>query len=352
MMRGYMLMVWAAALVLLCGCEVHQFPVPKRGTMILHLHYEPDFWVWDHLYEPLEGIVVESHPDEGVDETHPGTSDRYNGACDSGTARIVVRAYDPDNLYRVLKEFYFTHDISTGYDCYLELDLNPGDYVLAVWSDLYEGSTGSPFYNPDNFRKVALLYSDNYRANTDYRDGYRGRKSIKLKAPDSPEAELEQFDVTMRRPMGKFEFITTDLSEFLERETTRRKISTRARLEDYTVIIQYTGYLPCSYSVIEDRLENATSGVQFVSQVNITGESEASLGFDYVMINNIAKGSVLAMISVYDAAGELVAQSRQISVPLRRDHHTVMRGAFLSGIAHGGVGIDPGYEGDHNVTYP
>ena len=349
MRKSLLLVLLAAAL---CGCNVHQFPLQKTfGGIRLHLHYEPDFWIWEHLYDPAQGVVSEQYPDSAVDQDHPGTTSRYNAEQDHGSVRIIIRAFHPGNLDKCIREYTFVHDAEQGYDCDVTLDLDPGEYELAVWSDLSEHSSALPCYNPDDFRSVQLLYADRYLANSDFRDGYRGRQGILVEACYE-ESEIREYTVTMRRPMAKFEFITTDLSEFLDGEAKRRNLPTRSGIEDYVVEVRYTGYQPCSYSVIEDQLENAATGIKFTSRVQITGESEASLGFDYVFINNILTGGVLTEISVYDPEGELVAHSHQIEVPLRRDHHTVLRGAFLTTIANGGVGIDPGFEGDHNIIVP
>lgn len=351
-LRKHALMLAVLVATLLYGCDVHQWPEPKQQNMSivnaglkLRLHYEPDFWVWEHRYDPVQGIVIEEHPDQGVDEEHPGTTSRYDGTLKQGFMRIIIRAFRPNNLDRCIREYVFTRDISEGYDCDLDLDLDEGDYVLAVWSDMLEQPADAPYYDPTDFRSVRLIYAQNYRANTDYRDGYRGRISLTATTND-----YKRYEVLMRRPMAKLEFITTDLSEFLEKEKIRRGLSSRAPIEDYVIEIAYTGYLPCAYSVIEDRLENSTTGVKFGAQVEITGESEASLGFDYVLINDTKAGGVQAIVSVFDMTGEQVARSRQINVPLRRDHHTILRGAFLTTNASGGVGIDPGYDGDHNIV--
>lgn len=349
MMRRCLCIMLIAVAALLCGCAVHQWPEPESGTMVLHLHYEPDFWVWEHRYDPVQGAVEEMDPEHGVDEEHPGTSSRYSGEHTHGVMRTVIRVFRHDDLDRSIREFTFSRDVSEGYDCDIELDIEADDYVFAVWSDLNEQTSDAPYYEPSDFRRVQLVHN-NYFANTDYRDGYRGRLVI-AKPQNGGIAGVERYDITMRRPMAKYEFITTDLSEFLENETTRRHLQSRARIEDYVVEIRYPAYLPSSYSVIEDRLENSTTGVKFRSQVTITGESEASLGFDYVLINDTDKGGVQAEISVYDMNGERVAHSNMITVPLRRDHHTILRGAFLSMDARGGVGVDPGYDGDHNVNF-
>lgn len=351
-MRRILLLLLVLSALLPAGCDVHQFPEERRlGGVVLHLHYEPDFWVWDHLYDPMQGKVHEQYPDAGVDEAHPGTTSRYDATSDHGSLRILIRAFRPGNLDHCLGEYLFLRDAAQGYDCDVELDLAPGEYVLAVWSDLTGPSGDAFYYDPADFRRVQLRYAERYDANTDFRDGYRGRLGVTVEARFDTEAP-QRYAVTMRRPMAKFEFITTDLSEFLEKETNRRNLQTRARIEDYRVEVIYTGYLPSSYSVIEDRLENAATGVRFVSEVQITGESEASLGFDYVLINDTQEGAVLTEIAVYDRNGEQVARSHSIEVPLRRDHHTVLRGAFLTLNAQGGVGVDPGYDGDHNVIIP
>ena len=151
--------------------------------------------------------------------------------------------------------------------------------------------------------------------------------------------------------MGKFELVTTDLSEFLDRETEVRQLSRRASVEDYRVIIAFPMYYPNSYSARDDRLENATTGVSFETVMTVTGESEASLGFEYVLLNDIADGGVQARVDVYRLDGTHVAGSAMLTIPMRRDHHTLLRGAFLGTEGSGGVGIDPGFNGDHNVTW-
>ena len=60
MRRMLYIYVSAVAALLLGGCYVHQWPECKKtddilpGRMTLQLHYEPDFWVWEHLYDPKQ----------------------------------------------------------------------------------------------------------------------------------------------------------------------------------------------------------------------------------------------------------------------------------------------------------
>lgn len=349
----------------LTSCDVHQFPaqmedpdkpgVPnppddpvypddpdKYVDLDMKVEYATDMYLWEHYYDPKLGKVVESYPEENVDGNHPGTTDIFPGKVNYGlkhiTARFFVYGYT-----EYVREEEFTEEVTEDYDTNLPIRIMPGDYDVVVWTDFIESEEHSRFYDASNFQSIKIDY-DYFKANSDHRDTFRGRKYFTL------GEEGGTVTVEMNRPMAKYEFITTDLSEFLERETVRRELkSTRASIDDYVVKIYYSTYHPSAYSAIEDILRDSSTGINFETEVTVTGESEASLGYDYVFINEYADSGVQATIVVYDKEGNSVAQSHQITVPLRRDHHTLLRGAFLTQKGEGGVGIDPGYNGDHNI---
>ena len=345
-------------LVALAGCDVHQWPEPKgitpeppmpdlpKMTIPLRLEFETDFYLWEHFYDPLQGKVEEANPSLTIFPDYPGTSSKYDNVLPSGLIQVYVKVYPTSNPSQCVAEQSFTREINGTYDTDFDLELPVyGTYDVVVWSHLLEDSEASPFYETANFSQVHII-ADNYRGNTDHRDGFRGR--IRINAATEIEGS---YVVRMTRPMGKFELVTTDLSEFLDRETKARGLSTRASAEDYRVIISFPMYYPSSYSALDDRLENATTGVAFSTKMTVTGESEASLGFEYVLLNNISDGGVQTRVDVYRLDGTRVAGSSTFTVPMRRDHHVLLRGAFLSMEGSGGVGIDPGFNGDHNITW-
>ena len=350
MMRILYKYVSVVAAMLLCGCAVHQWPEPKEPvvpTVTLRLHYEPCFWVWEHAYDPKQNeYPVELHPDSDFDPEHPGTTSAYDNTMPSGLMEVHVKFYNSGYLTNSVAGYDFTYDVSEGYDCEVEIALYEGSYEVVVWSQLLADADSAPFYEASNMRGIGII-DGNYMGNTDYRDGFRGRTCFEFSEENDPEGE-RVYEVEMRRPMGKVEFVTTDLSEFLDRETVRRNLTTRAIIEDYDVVISYPYYYPNGYNAVSDDIASG-SGYRFATRMTITGESEASMGFDYVFINDIPDGHVQAQVSVYDLSGEQVAASQTIMIPVRRDCHTRLRGAFLSMNANGGVGIDPGFDGDHNI---
>lgn len=341
----------------LTSCDVHQFPEPKdpkpdtpiypeETVMVpLQLIYSPHFYLWEHEYDPILGKIMESYPDVEIYPEHPGTTSRYDNTLQKGVIDVFIRAYLESNSNIIVKEQTISYELTgNSYDTALQVEL-PKDtrYRLAVWSHLRNESESNPFYDASNFHRISII-GENYAGNTDYRDGFSGVISVSTYS-ESTTAHV----VPMTRPMGKFEFVTLDLSEFLDRETSRRSLATRASAEEYNVVISFPYYFPSSYSLLDDRLENSASGVSFRTKMTVNGINEASLGFEYVMLNDLDDTGVQARVDIYDPSYTHVAGSTTLTIPMKRDRHTLLRGYFLSENGEGGVGIDPGFNGDHNI---
>ena len=57
-------------------------------------------------------------------------------------------------------------------------------------------------------------------------------------------------------------------------------------------------------------------------------------------------------IGIYDKEGEQLSMSDPIDVPVKRNHHTIIRGMFLMMEASSGVTINPDFDGDYNLIFP
>lgn len=345
------------AMLTLTACDVHQFPEQHiqpeppqpeqpKVTVPLRLQYQPDLYIWEHKYDPLLAKVEEIDPTLSIFPDYPGTSAKYTNIAPSGQVQVHIKAFPTSAPTRCVAEQTLTYDIDGTYDTSLNLELPAyATYNIIVWSQLLKHPDSPPFYDPTSFSQVHII-PDNYEGNTDYRDAFRGKATIDVTTTINGDNTIY-----MKRPMGKFELITTDLSEFLDRETETRRLPTRATVQDYRVTISFPGYYPSSYSAMNDYLENASTGIAFQTTMTVTGTSEASLGFEYVLLNDTPNGGVQTRIDVYRLDGTRVAGSATFTIPMRRDHHTTLRGAFLSMEGSGGVGIDPGFNGDHNITW-
>ena len=87
-----------------------------------------------------------------------------------------------------------------------------------VWSDLVQTSSDSHFHNADNFAEIRL--QGDHKGNNDYRDAFRGSNNISLVA-DIIEHQPDTLDIAMQRPLAKFEFVTNDVVEFIDKESVR-----------------------------------------------------------------------------------------------------------------------------------
>ena len=350
-MRRLFYFILSMPLLWLTACDVHEWPeTPEFVKFHLRLHYETDMTVWNHLYD-------------GKNTIEQGYGVTYDNYMNKGTIRYIVRAYPihrETTSTEYAKEFVFTQNMANGYDFETTLELVPGDYRIMVWSDLSRTKPSFPFYEPANFTKIVL--QGEHPANTDYRDAFSGKQQVVLTS-DIMERKPDTLDIAMRRPLGKFEFITTDVVEFIRKEVIRlasrgdlvydpdEDLSRMVNIKDYKIMFYYVGFMPSAYSVLTDMAVDSATGVSFASSLDRLNDREASLGFDYVFLNN-TETAVTVKIGVLDKEDTLLTLSDPIVVPLKRDHHTILRGTFITTQASGGITINPEFDGDFNLIIP
>lgn len=345
-MRKILYLIICLPIFLLSACDVHEWPeTPEFVKLHLRLNYETDMTEWEHIYD-------------GTSAIEQGLGDTYDNHQDYGQIRYIVRAYPKSEKQRTsqtyTQEFVFTKDISEGYNHEVTLDILPGNYNIMVWSDLVQTNGNDHFYDASNFAEITL--QGDHKGNTDHRDAFRGIGNISLIA-DIIEHTPDILDIVMQRPLAKFEFLTTDLKEFIDKEyqyllkeaATRGDVPpTRVNTDDYKVVFYYSGYMPNAYNMNTDKPVDSKMGVLFESKIDILNENEASLGFDYVFVNG-KKSAVTVQIGLYDKEDRQLALSAPINVPLQRNHHTVIKGSFLMEETSGGITINPDFDGNHNI---
>ena len=327
---------------------VHEWPeVSTKVPFYIHLTYDTEMIVWKHAYD---GTLVQE-----VEKGEPVKSER-----EMGYIRYIIRAYPIVSTSAIIpqhvKEFVFVRNVADGYDFETIIELEQGDYNILVWSDLLEYEDDILFYNVDNFYEVKLQ-SEQHLACTDYRDAFSGAVLVSLVA-DVYKKDPESFEIKMKRPLAKFEFISDDVQEFIAKETTRiqkenflESTIENISFEDYIVTIYYVGFMPNTYSLFTDKPTDAITGVLFRSNIQQLSNSEASLGFDYVFVkDNIS--AITIQLSIANKSGEVLSTSIPINVPLNRNYHTIINGKFLTSDASGGVAINPDYDGEFNLIFP
>lgn len=248
-------------------------------------------------------------------------------------------------------------------DFTLDLALYPGEYDLYVWSDVCDASTGkSLYYDTRDF--ATITYLEPYEGDTDLKDAFRGMHSFKIDNTIYLEPTATE-KVTLERPLAKYMFVATDLSDFIDKELTRgrmRGLDTRQgethpltreleeELSTYYVKIIYPLYVPAVFDNFTDKPIDSWTGISFDARITPRSEDEAILGFDYVMVNNSESGVQVAM-EIYDEEGTKIGSTATILISTLRDRTTIVYGRFLTSQEDAGVSIDPNFSGQFNIQY-
>ena len=367
----------AAVCALLCitSCAVHEWPEPTPADVIVNLDFDTQMPQYKVLNE--EGTRA-SH--DGRDYDIRYTLAAYRLLQDGSYAEepFLLKVFSKDEIDELNASFRFSID--------------EGSYRFYVWTDFVLAGTQSDyFYNTTNFRRISL--QGTHEGNNDFRDAFSGSADLKVIRRGSKETP-STVTVQMRRPLAKFEFITTDLQEFItktieamirkeEAEAAAKAGETKSEggdnpeditpiesdtktdgdtktgdtktpvvdLEKYTVVFFYSGYMPNAYNMMEGKPCDSATGVKFSSAISAIDNHDARLGFDYVFVNG-EESSVMVTVALYDEEGTQLSISRQIEVPIKRSMLTTVRGSFLMQNTGGGVAIDPGFEDEFNIYIP
>ena len=320
----------AMTVLLLAGCDVHEWPEnPETVAIHLKLDYNTDITLWPHLYDNGNMTELGIGPDTA--------SVRSNG-----TMRYVIKAY---NMGICTYEYIMYKNMADGYNNELTINLPAGNYNIMVWSDMQQNVAQPYFYNCSNFAEIAL--TGKYQGNNNWRDAFSGKGNINLVA-ECQNRLPDTLSISMERQLAKYEFITTDIMDFVKEETATADAS--MDLDNYTIEFRYVGFLPSAYSLFTGKNTDATTGVVFSSKIKDLSDSTAVLGFDYVFANSNDQAVTLQLL-IYDNNGRYLSVSEPIKVPLRRNCFTTVTGKFLTSMAKGGVIVNPYFDGNYNITF-
>lgn len=328
-------------MLLLGGCMVHEFPVPEDRKLTLRLEFDTS--------TPLLQ-TIELGPD--------GT--RTKARADEMQRRYLVRAFyktKSSDTRTLSRTWTFSRPASEDPDVTLDLvDFPKGSFRVLVWSD-YSLDGADYFYDTGDFAGVSLMSKEGYQGSTDYRDAFRGDVEIGERVAEAV--------VPMIRPMAKFSFITTDLEEFVEDVRSKYGLTeasddgtskgpdpdhvSSALISGYGVRFIYPMYMAFSFNMFTNRPADSWTGVRYEGRILPIDGQTALMGFDYVFVNS-HDTALNVMVEVYDRRdGLVVARIPALDVPLRRSHHTIVKGPFLTTKAGGAPSIDPSFDGDFNV---
>ena len=381
------------------ACSVHQWPsdTPERMPFLLHINFNTDL----PLYQEIEASRA-----NGTKAPTDGHDMRYIiNAYRTDKERSESRVADTT--------FVFTNTDLSNLDFTAPLELYEGTYTFRVWADYVDPSSKKDkYYDTEDFAEIILASKNNHPGSNDYRDAFRGYVTASVISPNHYTSSManqidNQATVEMVRPMGKYKFISTDVDRFilhvaqmmaakgelanedldyvadLVKEISAQQsgsstkgdndsgqnsdgknngdgpnasdkdiweqLLSRIDITQFKILFRYNVFMPCSFNMFTDKPADSWMGMTYTSTMKIEADKEVSLGFDYIFVNG-TETTLSISVEVYDKDGELLSSSNPVMVPIVRSKLTVIKGAFLTTKASGGVTINPSFDGDdYNV---
>ena len=359
----YYISLCVMLLLAFVGCDVHEFPEERydKVPFLLHLNFNTEM--------PLHKEIT---------YTRSGNAET-KGLAEQHDVRYIINAYRTDNMRSENREadttFVFTKSDVEDLNYTAQLQLSEGTYDFKVWADYVDaGSTDDKYYDTRDFSKIILADKENHSGSNDCRDAFRGYATATVTNPTYYTGSVasaidNQATAEMKRPMGKFKFVSTDVDVFLSRvaqmmkergmpmsvdagsdtKTAYEQLLQSIDLGEFYVVFRYNHFMPCEYNIFTDKPGDSWTGMSFTSRMYMENEMEMTLGYDYIFVNG-SETTLAISVEVYNRDGELMSSSNPINVPIVRSKMTVVKGEFLTSKASGGITINPGYDGeDYNI---
>ncbi len=376
------------------SCAVHEWPTAAPSEVILDL----DFATEMPQYMVLDEKDTRASRD-GRDYELRYTVEAYRKLSD-GTWGETPHT----------RRTFIKSDI-TDLNARFRMDMDEGSYRLVVWTDFVErGTTSDFFYGTDSFRRIGLI--GEHEGNNDFRDAFRGEGEVTVRRMNSDH--VTEVTVPMERPLAKFEFITTDLQEFITKTIEamlRKEAEASSKSGSETGTETATNPQPASGSMTETSgaetsSDGMTAGGDANAATDTKGEGDDTKGDTKTPIVDLNKyrvvffysgympnaynaledkpcdaatgvrfsstitaidshnarlgfdyvlvngdaSSVMVTVGLYDEEGTQLSMSRQIQVPIMRSMLTVVKGSFLMQNTGGGVSVDPTFDGEYNIV--
>ena len=324
------------------------------------LHEEPELTADGELgVDPTE-VNVEVNLTLDLNLPEQGNEENSSARVSANTDylhRFIVEAYF--NRQPVARQV-FVENITdrTHLSLPVSMKLHARSYQLVVWKDYVSAETPEEdlHYNTQSLVPV-IPNRASHTGNTEYKDVFVGTTSLDLTAyADQWGAVVEQ-DVTLQRPVARYELIATDVDKFLQRIADGE-----VNGETFTARIKYSDYLPVGYNALDNVPKHSLMYMQYNTSFELPeeGTDELRVGFDYVFVSNEGSASVPMEIEIVNEENVTVANS-VLNVPLERGKNTVWTGEFLTGDDQGGqggdepgedeggIGIDPDYDNETDL---
>ena len=257
--------------------------------------------------------------------------------------RVIVAVYQNS---RVLSRKTVTAAVEDAETLTLpvSLMLDAQVYKLVVWSDYVKASAPDDdfFYNTETL--VPLVGSTDFIGNAEYKDSFTAVAEVDLSDYAGQSGAVEELDLTLHRPMARYNLVATDVAAFLRRAAKGLISGTT-----FTAHVRYTGYLPIGYNALDAVPKKSVMARRYWRTFSLPAEGtrELTFGFDYLFVAAEGITYIPVEVELRDESGKTVALS-SVRIPCEQGKVSEVRGQFLTTNPKSGIGFDADY--DDRVT--
>lgn len=346
-----------AALCAGCDATIHEYPGPGESEILIELNVDrtPPRFYKELLYDN-DGACTET-------TLEPEEAEAYT-ADERLDMRLIAELYEVSSSGDRAGQGRLVERRAVGVERLMEAPqqtlpfrLPSGSYRVLAWADYtpnnsvgdWHFATGSldavcedVDHKPrDNHHKNSAAGSSDFSIDFD-RDA--DGNPLLLERTRTTRSEESVVPVRLERASGRFRLWATDLQSFLDGGNS---------LENLRIRVIYKQYVSAGYNVdTETPNRFVQSRVMETTPSTVPGDGTVLLAYDYVLTSSDREDHVLVDLFVYEGDVEL-NHYQNISIPLRRNRETVVKGPFLTRtFGSGGIGIDDGFDDEFVVVIP
>lgn len=342
-------------LLLFSGCvrTIHEYPTDPSIEFVLSLEI--------NNVTPEEFVVVKPGGESGTSYiVRTQSAGQKNTRFDEPVKlRYVVDLYRvvASNAQFVKREVRLA-DPAQPIPDNVVFDLEAAEYKVLVWCDYVRESDPykSWYYNTDDLRNIR--YADIEVKDNNDKDVFTNMAHLNFREYYYMSGEHEEsVHLTLERPKGRYKCVTTDVGDYLNKE----------EVSEITSVVTYIQYVAAGYNVEEQKpnyFESTRTYLTTVTTDDLDQNGNLEMCYDYVFVNGKQTNvkinfqffrGVVTMKNgqLYKEDGTLASDDDRISnwsgvvVPLKRNMETIIEGRLLTAsFGSGGIGIDPGFEGE------
>lgn len=251
----------------------------------------------------------------------------------------------------MVKEGHLERDVDDLSDLRLSFSLPAGEYRAVMWQD-FTDKTGVPFYDASSLDAVRIRDAASYVGCTDLKDASWNITDLSI--PESGEwNKTIDYEADLERPLAKITFISTDGPIFMQR--CAEYLKTKSGIDNdneqvknrIDLVFSYGGYILTRFNSAIGEFRNSSTGYSFAGELTETDKpTDLLIGSDYVFVNGEDGVFTLKLRVIDNLDGSVIDETRNIRVPVRRGHETIVKGDMLTMSWGQGVSIDPGFGGE------